>query len=363
MNLSCQMSSPWWQNVLRYQWCSGRVFFSRFVSSLMCLKEKDKDGRKVNPTRSRRTWTVALQRSIVPKRWNKSAERFCATQQQEFLEESFFKCYNTRLIKTANIELSLSVFFYFSDNDCSGHYVDLLALVTTEERGSRSLCSSPSLSPLFNLWLPADGCEPTVVVFMFLLFPPHQLFLAQILEWWRGRLFSFGRIETRLAGGERSRSFICLTKDPVSAIRAEMFGESAQQHSKPGGASLSVFLPPLVDEGASSAPFCSAGLLLLHFSRPIKKCTLAQPWVPSEPWKLKVPQHKRTIGLLLHPCWPGSRHGNVVILCWRCLTGRCTLKHWKPLRIWPLILSANMSSCCCCRATFQNIILWPFYFN
>lgn len=132
------------------------------------------------------------------------------------------------------------------------------------------------------------------------------------------------------------------------------------------GALLSAAAPPLVDEGALSAPVCSAALLLLHFSRPTKKCTLARPWVLCEPWKLKVPQHERTIGLL-HPCRPVSHHGNVVLL-WRCLTGWCTLKHWKHFRIRPLILSANLSSCCCYSDTFhtimnRNLILLPFSFN
>ena len=46
------------------------------------------------------------------------------------------------------------------------------------------------------------------------------------------------------------------------------------------GALLSVMVPPLVDEGASSAPVCSAGLLVFYFST--KKCTLVQPHLNPE---------------------------------------------------------------------------------
>lgn len=123
-----------------------------------------------------------------------------------------FKCYNTRLIKTANIELSLSaVFFLFSDNDCTGHYVDLLALVTTEERGSQSLYSSPSLSHLFNLWLPVDRCQQTLVL-KFLFYSSTSAVLGSDLKLMK-RLFVFMSVDRNETGWRRVEQIFYLPNE------------------------------------------------------------------------------------------------------------------------------------------------------
>lgn len=90
----------------------------------MCLKDKDKGERKANATRLRRTGSVAAPRSIFQSDEIKvPSVAVCDTTTTLSGGVFFFSPpYNTRLIKTANIELSLS------DSDCRGHDVDVQLL-------------------------------------------------------------------------------------------------------------------------------------------------------------------------------------------------------------------------------------------
>lgn len=188
-------------------------FFPPSVSSLMCLKDKSQKKSKSNasPTNGK----CCFAEIDFSKRWNRSAE------QQQFLEESLFKCYNTRLIKTANIELSLSVVFFFYFQTMIAQDIMWICWLLLPQRNVGVSLYILHLHYLISLIYGSLLIVASRLLFWsFFFIPPHQLFWAQIWNWWRGCLFSFRWIEMRPAGGEWSRSFICLMKDPVCAIRA-----------------------------------------------------------------------------------------------------------------------------------------------